>query len=112
MTDVVDGVSVGNKIGKTDKVMTDKIMTESVVVNGAPVGDRVGKVDMIMTDRVIEDGASIGDRRKAYYLLCYLISCLLLEPSFGVKRRETLLRLRLTCSSNQSTREVQRMMML
>ena len=103
MTDVVDCVSVGNKIGKTGKVMNDKFMTESVVVKGASVGDRVGKVDRIMTDSFIEDGASVCDKvgklrnnlRVMIYLLCCLIPCLMLELRFGSKKRGTLLCLRI-----------------
>ena len=57
MFDVVNSASVGNKIGNTDKVMT-----ESIVVKGDPVSDRVGKVDRSMTDSVIEDGALVGDK--------------------------------------------------
>ena len=77
MTDVVDCVPVGNKIGKTDKVMNEKFMTESVVVKGVSVGYRVGKVDRIMTDSGIEDSASVCDKmgnlRKNLRVIIYLL---------------------------------------
>ena len=89
MTDVVDGALVGNKVGKKDKVMTNKVMTENVVVKGASVGDWLRKADKIITDSVIEDGASVGDKvgKLRKEPSSSDIASLLFDSSFAVRAK-------------------------